>query len=141
MGLDYAKPIASAKQNGTSAIEHLLVVESYLRSERAEGRMIGLVDSKSVPGLHTNRFGVIPKDHATNRWRLITDLSFPEGTSINDGIRPELCSLTYTSVDRVARAAEQLGPGALLAKVDTKSAYRLVPVHPDERPLLGVAWE
>lgn len=138
MGLDYAKPIASAKQNGTSAIEHLLVVESYLRSERAEGRMIGLMDSKSVPGLHTNRFGVIPKDHATNRWRLITDLSFPEGTSINDGIRPELCSLTYTLVDRVARAAEQLGPGALLAKVDT---YRLVPVHPDERPLLGVAWE
>lgn len=141
MGFDYAKPIASAKRNMTSAIEHLLVVESYLRSERAEGQMIGPVDPKSVPGLHTNRFGVIPKDHATNRWRLITYLSFPEGTSINDGIRPELCSLTYTSVDRVAREAEQLGPGALLAKVDIKSAYRLVPVHPDECPLLGVAWE
>ena len=103
--------------------------------------MIGPMDPKSVPRLHTNWFGVIPKDHATNRWRLITDLSFPEGTSINDGIRPELCSLTYTSVDRVAREAEQLGPGALLAKVDIKSAYRLVPVHPDECPLLGVAWE
>ena len=99
--------------------------------------MLGPVDPKSIPGLHTNQFGVIPKGHATNRWRL----SFPEGISINDGIRPELCSLTYTLVDRVARAAKQLGPGALLAKVDTKSAYRLVPVHPDERPLLGVAWE
>ena len=28
--------------------------------------------------------------------------------------------------------------GALLAKVDIKSAYRLVPVHPHDRPLLAV---
>jgi len=44
-------------------------------------------------------------------------------------------------VDKVAKAAQRLGPGALLAKVDIKSAYRLVPVHPDDRPLLGVMWK
>ena len=31
-----------------------------------------------------------------------------------------------------------LGPSALLTKVDIESAYRLVPVHLDDRPLLGL---
>ena len=31
--------------------------------------------------------------------------------------------------------------GALLAKVDVKSAYRLIPVHPHERPLQAVLWK
>ena len=33
-----------------------------------------------------------------------------------------------------------LGAGSLLAKIDIESAYRMVPVHPDDRPLLGVEW-
>ena len=43
-------------------------------------------------------------------------------------------------MEKVAAAARRLGPGALLAKVDIKSAYRLIPVHPDDRPLLGINW-
>ena len=31
-------------------------------------------------------------------------------------------------------------PGALLAKIDIESAYRLVPVHPLDRPLQAVEW-
>ena len=34
-----------------------------------------------------------------------------------------------------------MGSGALLAKVDTKNAYRMVPVHPDDRPLFGMIWD
>jgi len=33
-----------------------------------------------------------------------------------------------------------LGRLALLAKFDNASAYRVVPVHPDERMLLGMVW-
>ena len=69
------------------------------------------------------------------------DLSSPEGRSVNGGIRPELCSLSYVSVDDAARMATRAGQGALLAKVDIKSAYRLVPVHPEDRLLLGMAWD
>jgi len=85
--------------------------------------------------------GVVPKGHTPGRWRLITDLSFPEGASVNDGIDPYLCSLQYTSVDRVARADQSLGKGALLAKLDIKSAYHLIPIHPDNRCLLGFEWQ
>ena len=85
--------------------------------------------------------GIIPKGHTPGKWRLITDLSFPKGGSVNDGIDSQLCSIHYTSVDRVAASAQRLGKGALLAKLDIMAAYRLVPVHPKDRPLLGVVWK
>ena len=61
--------------------------------------------------------------------------------SVNDGIDPALRSLSYVSVDTVAAAAAAFGPGALMAKVDIESAYRLIPVHPDDHCLLDVEWE
>ena len=85
-----------------------------------------------------NRMGVIPKGHTPGKWRLITDLSFPPLASVNDGIDRELSSLHYTSVEKVARAAQRLGKSALLAKLDVQAAYRLIPVHPEDRLLLGV---
>ena len=33
------------------------------------------------------------------------------------------------------------GRGTLLAKRDLESAYRVVPVHPEDRPLLGMEWK
>ena len=33
-----------------------------------------------------------------------------------------------------------LGIGAKIAKFDVQSAYRLVPVHPEDRYLLGISW-
>ena len=38
------------------------------------------------PDVHVSRFGVILKTHQPGKWRLITDLSHPQGHSINDGI-------------------------------------------------------
>ena len=37
-------------------------------------------------------------------------------------------------------ALRSLGRGALIAKLDVKAAYRLIPVHPEDRPLLGIEW-
>ena len=91
---------------------------------------------EALPGLQISRMGVIPKGHIPGKWRLITDLSFPPGNSVNDGIDVTWCSLQYTSVEKVARAAQSLGKGALMAKVDIQSAYRLVPVH----PVTGCYW-
>ncbi len=34
-----------------------------------------------------------------------------------------------------------VGKGALLAKMDIKQAYRNIPVHPDDRYLLGMEWK
>ena len=37
----------------------------------------------------------------------------------------------------MAKAAQSLGAGTLVAKLDVQMAYRLVPVHPDNRSLMG----
>ena len=69
------------------------------------------------------------------------DLSAPKGKSVNDGIDNDLCSLSYISIDHAAEAIVSKGKGTYLAKVDIQSAYRIVPVHPEDRPLLGMSWE
>lgn len=133
--------LQSAQKNMQSAREHPQVIEEYLCNEVAQGCILGPYSPSMLPSVHINRFGVIPKKHQPNKWRLITDLSFPEGHSINDAIDPALCSLSYISVDQAAMAAFRLGKGSLLAKADIKSAYRLIPVHPQDRKWLGMLWE
>ena len=61
--------------------------------------------------------------------------------SVNDGIDPSLCLLTYASVEEAVKHILRLGKGALLAKFDIESAYRVVPVHPVDRMLLGTRWK
>ena len=98
----------------------------YLAKELTLGRMLGPFDTSiQLPRLHVNQFGVIPKGHNTGRYRLITNLWFPQGHSVNDGINPGLCSLTYSTVDKVADLVAVLGCGAMLAKVDNEFGYRL----------------
>ena len=140
IGFDRRQPLQSARKNMPSAVQHHTVVSEYVANEKALGHFHGPMP-KPQPNIHINRFGVIPKGHTLGKWRLITDLSFPPERSVNDGIDPALCSLSYVSVDTVAAAAAAFGPGALMAKVDIESAYRLIPVHPDDHCLLGVEWE
>ncbi len=101
-----------------SALKHPEVMAEYLEKENRLGRILGpFTSSAELPRLQVNRFGVIPKGRNTGKFRLITDLSFPPGQSVNNGIERKLCSLVYTSVeDEVAQAA-RFGHGALLARL------------------------
>lgn len=115
VGFDHSQPLESATHNMPSAGEHPEVIDAYLADEVAKVRMLGPLLPGHIEGLHINRMGVVPKGHANpQKWRLITDLSFPEEASVNGGINSDLCSLQYTSVERVAAAAMGLGKGARL---------------------------
>lgn len=72
--------------------------------------------------------------------RLITEHFSSEGTSINDGISREMCSLSYISIDSIVDCILKLGKKALTAKIDIKQAYVNIPVHPKDRYLLGILW-
>ena len=67
---------------------------------------------------------------------MILHLSAPAGRNINDFIDRDQYSLQYTSVDDAVQRLLKLGPGALMAKVDLKSAFRMVLVHPADWELL-----
>ena len=102
---------------------------------------MGNIEPQDALQVHISRFGVIPKSHQPGKWQLIVDLSHPKGYSVNDRIEPELCSLTYTSVDKAVQNVLELGTGIEMAKFNVESAYRTVPVHPDDRRLLGMQWK
>jgi len=136
-----SKPLQSAKRNLTCALEHPDTVKTYLAEEIAAGRVAGPFPKSLVPQAHVSRFGVIPKNHQPNKWRLIVDLSHPADGSVNGGIPKELCSLQYITVDSAIEQIRQLGYGTLLAKIDIKSAFRLLPVHPADRHLLSMRWD
>ena len=44
------------------------------------------------------------------------------------------------TVDQIAKKAMQLGIGSLIAKIDIKSVYRLIPVSPLDRHYFGMQW-
>ena len=88
-----------------SAVRNAKAVEDYLQTEVKLGQVVGPFPLDSLPA-QVSRFGVIPKGHQTGRWRLILDLSHPDGRLVNDGIEPELCSLSYSSVDEAVRLRE-----------------------------------
>ena len=71
---------------------------------------------------------------------MILLLSAPPGQSINDYISKEEFYLRYASIDDATRMLAALGKGALMAKVDLKSAFRMVPVCRNDWELLGMKW-
>jgi hypothetical protein len=112
------------------------VVSDYIRDELSAGRLVELAEEEAAEwNVHCSPIGIIPKNKP-GKWRLIVDLSAPDGASVNDGIEKDLCSLSYITVDTAADRAMALGRGALLAKLDINQAYRMVPVHPEDRFLL-----
>ena len=133
VGFDYAEAECYTAQS------NLLSVDTNLVSRYLQEVSVGQVVGPLPPGIHISPIGAIPKGHKPGKWRLIGDLSSPAGKSVNNGISPELCSLTY--MDDAARVVASQGRGALLAKMDVKSAYRMAPVNPQDRHLLGMKWQ
>ena len=71
---------------------------------------------------------------------MILHLSAPSAPSINDYISKDSFTLHYTSNDTATRMISAVGPAALVAKVDLKSAIRMVPVTRADWELLGIRW-
>ena len=142
IGHDLVSPLEPARRNIPSAGEHPEVITKYIEKECAEGRVLGPFQVDDIePRVQISRFGVIPKGHTPGKWRLILDLSFPEGSSVNDGIPSDLCSIQYLKIEEVAQALVQSGLGTPMAKIDVESAYRIIPVAPADRHLLGMCWQ
>lgn len=118
-----------ARDNMKSAQEH--GVRSQTNSWPVSAYQSSLGSSESLRGHPKSEPG---------KWRLILDLSSPNGYSVNDGIAKDLCSLSYVSIDDIVARVVNTGRGAMLAKFDLKSAYRQIPVHPDDKWLLGMDW-
>lgn len=136
-----AVSLRSAVHNMPSASLQPSVIDQYLQAELEKGRVAGPFPVPPIQNLHISRFGVIPKKHQPGKWRLILDLSSPAGHSVNDGISKDPFSVQYMKVDDIISGIMSLGRGTLMAKFDVESAYRNIPVHTEDRYLLGMKWK
>ncbi len=106
-------------------------VEDQIQQEIQEGNYVITKEKPTV----VSALGAIPKADSTDI-RLIHDCSRPQGIAVND----------YASIDKqtfqsVHEATRLIHPGYYMAKVDLKSAYRSVPIHPDCYAATGLKWK
>ena len=137
--LGYKGPRGPMKANNLpSAYQYKHIVDQEIEKECTAGRVLGPFPTPPMENLKCSGVGVVPKKNG--KWRMIHHLSAPAGRSINDFISKDEFSLHYSSVDDATSILSRLGKGALLAKVDLKAAFRMVPVHRNDWELLGIHW-
>ena len=146
IGYNYQGVLPSSEfRNHKGALDFPSAVDSYLSSELALDSVCGpFARNPFVAPIALSPLNSVPKPASDER-RFILDLSWPAGSSVNDGISKDFflgepVSLTYPTVDDIADQIVQLGPGCLLFKRDLKRAYRQLPVDPFDYPLLGYSW-
>lgn len=132
---------AQDSHNLKSAIDHPNVVQTKLDAELAARRIAGPLSVSEHPTLKISPLGVVPK-RQEGQFRLIHHLSYPRasGLSVNDGIPKECTAVSYAGIQDAVSVIKELGRGCFLAKTDIKSAFRLLPVHPEDYMLLGFSW-
>ena len=126
-----------------SALEKPEIVRNKLAKEAKLGRIVGPFHNRPMSNLQCSPLGLVPKKQP-GEFRLIHHLSFPSGASINDFIDEKLCRVKYTSFDEAVGMIADLckeGRPVFMAKLDIKSAFRLLPVNPLDFDLLGFKFD
>ena len=117
-------------RNHPSAIQFSGLVEKDLRLQLALNHYV----CASEPPLVISPIGAIPKEGGDDV-RIIHDGSRPVGDAMND--YSVLHSVHYQTLEDAYSLAK---PNYYLAKVDLKSAYRSVAIHPLDYCLTGLKW-
>ena len=137
-------PLQSEKGNHTSATQFPLDVDAYIEEECGHGALLGPFKENLIANCHTSPFMTRNKPNS-DRHRVIIDLSWPIGASVNAGIDKDTYlnspfALTFPTVDDITSQLRCLGRGALLYKIDVSRAFRHVRMDPGDFDLLGLQW-
>jgi hypothetical protein len=125
--------------NLRSAKEHPNILAAKLEKELCAGRIVGPFSRPPFDNFISSPLGVVPKK-TPGEFRLIHHLSYPDGSSVNDFIPDHFSSVQYASIGDAIALIKSLGRACYMAKTDIKSAFRIIPIHPDDYHLLGMTW-
>ena len=120
-------------------------VDTYLQDEKGFGAIVGPFSKKPFKNLHCSPFITREKPDSENR-RVIVDLSWPKGSSVNDFVDSHQYMgteflLTFPSIDDITAQIIRLGRGCLLYKVDISRAFRHIKIDPLDYNKLGLNWD
>jgi hypothetical protein len=115
------------------------LIDEAIAEDVVAGYKHGPFDMPPFTPFHVSPLGGVPKGENGEKIRVIHNLSHPfMGNSINANI-PREEYIMQRFEDAIA-AVRRLGRGCWLSKFDVRSAFKLVPVRPEDRPLLGLVW-
>ena len=132
-------------RNWRSATDHSDQMNQYIERELREGTLLG--PFKANP--FSTQAVVSPLSTTEKRdsdeRRVIMDLSFPPGNSVNEKIPKDRymgqeTNLKYPKVDSLVDLVKQKGRGCALMKSDLRRAYKQIPVDPADWNFLGLTW-
>lgn len=127
-------------KNLKSAFEYPEVIDAKIKKELKLGRIIGPCNvPPNVPNFRVSPLGVVAKK-TPGEYRVIHHLSYPGGSSVNDGIPHEFSSVQYATVQDAITFIKKSPCPIFLGKVDIEAAFRIIPVSPQDTPLLGFQW-
>ena len=91
-------------------------------------------------GIKISPLNSVPKKDTSER-RVILDLSFPKGNSVNDHINKneylgEKIEIVFPKVDDLVQLIKSKGRGCLLYKVDLGRTFRQIPICPSSYNLI-----
>jgi hypothetical protein len=113
--------------NLKSAQTNAQITEEKIHKELSAGRFAGLFRIKPFRNLHMSLLGLIEKK-IPGSFRLIHNLSFPPGDSVNDGIQTQQSAVHYEGIDDAITCIKQLGRGVYKVKTDISNAFRILPL-------------
>ena len=131
-------PTSKTYKNHNSAYENTEVVDNYIKEELSKGRIEGPFNEP--PGIYQcSPIGLVPKKDK-GEFRVIHDLSYPPGQSVNDAISTEHTFVQYESVYDAIKMLAKIGDGAFMCKTDIEKAFRIIPLHLEVRHLFCMHW-
>lgn len=131
--------------NHKTAQAHPRSVIKYLDTETKLGAILGPFKNPPIQDLHCSPMLTRPKQGTDNR-RVIVDLSWPHGNSINDSINDStymgtLFKLKFPSVDNITERIVKLKGNCLLYKIDLQRAFRHLKLDPRDINSTGLQFE
>ena len=123
----------------SSALIRPEIVDKKLKKEIKLNRLLGPLQESPFQNPVYSPLGIVPKK-VKGEFRVIHHLSYPVGTSINDGIPKSESTVHYTSISEAIRLIVKSGNNCYLAKSDIQSAFRIIPISPKDYHLLGFKW-
>ena len=129
--------VTMVNQCWPSAVLYKTQVQDFIELHVSNGNITGPLPNPPE-GYRASPLGAFQRKHS-GKIRVIHDLSWPPGGSVNDFIPAKDCALSYSTVDQAANLCLQF-PEPWLIKVDLQSAFLSCPVRPQDRHLLGFVW-
>jgi hypothetical protein len=133
-------PLTNNPKNHNSLLNMISQAKAMISKELKLGRIAGPFSTPPFPDFVISPLGLVPKKES-GKFRMIHDLSNPFGRSVNTFIEPTDAAVSYETLDTVIHFVQVNGKGALMAKVDIEEAFRIIPIHPNDRHLLGFMFQ